>query len=252
MPFVERLLIMGGPGTGKTHQIVNVCTWLAERKKEMWVLDLEDKVEAFLSNQGGIPKNMHLKVALSWEEIRETIDVWKKEVKPGNWVAVDRMDLAWPMVQRWYTQQKYQEELADRMLKSAQAIKKTMMLVPRFDQGAWQVINESFEYVMTNILYLFRCNVLLTAGVKTSGDDASPFETFSNVGVMPRGQKELAHQPHTALLLSNTTERGHLGDVSRAWYCTTAKDLPGREYMDKELLFDLALQYLEKYAEVKA
>ena len=66
MPFSERILLMAGPGCGKTHQIVNVCAWLAERKKEMWVLDLEDKVEAFLSNQGGIPKNMHLKVVLSW------------------------------------------------------------------------------------------------------------------------------------------------------------------------------------------
>jgi len=247
MSLVERLLIMGGPGTGKTHQVVNVCSWIAEQKKEMWLLDLEDKVEAYLSNQGGPPKNMHLKVALSWEEIREVIDEWKKEIKPGNWVAVDRVDLAWPMVQRWYTQQKYKEELADRLLKSAKSINKPMMIVPRFEQGAWQVINAAYEYVLTNILYIFRCNVLLTCGVTLPRDDASPFETFSNVGVIPRGQKELAHQPHTALLLSDTTERDHSGKVSRAWYYTTAKDLPGREYMDREPLFDLSIQYLERY-----
>jgi len=245
---VERVLLMGGPGTGKTYHIAEVCRWLAERDKEMWVLDLEDKVEAFLAGQGGIPENMHLKVALMWEEIREVIDEWKGKVKVGNWVAVDRVDLSWPMTQRWYTQQRFKEELADRMLKSAQSITPSAMMIPRFAEGAWQVINENYDYFITNILYLFRCNVLLTAGVRASGDDVSPFETFSNVGVVPRGQKELPHQPHSVLLLGNETERDRLGKVvSRSWHYTTAKDLPGREYADKEMLFSFPLQYLEQH-----
>jgi len=246
----ERLLLMGGPGTGKTHHIVNVCSWLAEKGKEMWILDLEDKMEAFLSEQGGVPKNMHLSVATSWEDVRETIDKWKTSggVKQGHWIAVDRMDLSWPMVQRWYTHQKYEEELADRLLRTAKGMKSAAMLIPRFPEGAWQVINESYDYVMTNLLYVFRCNVLLTAGVRAPQDDVSPFEVFSNVGVAPRGQKELPHQPNTVLLLSSATERNHLGRIeSRSWNVTTAKDLPGREYMDEETLFDFSIQYLERY-----
>lgn len=247
MSLAERILLMGGPGTGKTHHLVMVCRWLAEHKKEMWVLDLEDKVEAFLHGQGGIPPNMHLEVALSWEEVRATIDKWKAaKIKPGNWVAADRIDLVWPMVQRWYTQQRYNEELADRMLRSAKAITPTAMLIPRFPEGAWQVINEQYDYLMTNLLYLFRCNVLLTAGVRPPSSDLSPFETFSNVGVSPRGQKELPHQPHTVLLLSSQTEKSRTS-VTRSWMYTTAKDLPGREYVDQELLFDFAAQYLSQY-----
>ena len=243
----EKILLMGGPGTGKTHQLMETCRWVEERGKEFWVLDMEDKVNTFLLGPEDTPKNLRLSVALNWEEVRALIDDWKTKIKPGNWVAVDRVDILWPMVQRWYVQERYKEELADRMLKSAKAITGSAMMIPRFAEGAWQVINEHYDYVIFNLLYGFRCHVLLTAGVRAPQDDVSPYEVFSNVGVAPRGQKELPHQPNTALLLSNKTERDRIGNVTRSWYYTTAKDIKGREYVDQEMLLDFTVQYLERY-----
>lgn len=245
----ERILLMGGPGTGKTHHIVSVCNWLAESGKEMWVLDLEDKMEAFLHNQGGIPKNMHLAIALSWEEIRGVIDSWTGKIKENNWVVVDRVDLSWSMAQHWYSQQRFNEELADRLLRSAKSVTGSAMMIPRFPEGAWQVINMNYDYFISRIMYLFRCHVLLTAGVSAPREEGPhPFETFSSVGVTPRGQKELAHQPNTVFLLSSVVERNRQGNVtSRSWNYTTAKDLPGREYVDNEPLLDFSIQYLERY-----
>jgi len=244
----ERILLMGGPGTGKTHHLVEVCRWLADQGKEMWVLDLEDKVGAFLHGQGGVPKNMHLVVALSWEEVRKCIDDWKGKIKKDHWVAVDRVDLAWAFARRWYAVERYKLELADKMLKSAKSVPEASMFIPEFPRGAWEVINETYDYFITNILYLFRCNVLLTTGITSSREDAGPFEVFSSVGLAPRGQKELAHQTHTALLLSSQIERDRMHKVTRSWHYTTAKDLPGRDYVTEEPLYDFVAQYIELYA----
>lgn len=237
--MTERILLMGGPGSGKSHQLVNICK--AVSPSEMWVLDLEDKLRPSLESSGGVPPNMHLEFAYQWEEIRKVVEGWKEAVKPGHWVAVDRMDLTWPAVQRWYTQQKYNEELADRLLHSAQSMKGSTMQIPRFDQGAWQVINAQYEYVMLILLYGLRANVLLTSGVRAVGDDASPYEAIGGLYVLPRGQKELAHQPHSVLLLTTKREDRHGGDLQ--WHVSTAKDLPGREYFEKERLYDLSIQY---------
>ena len=141
----ERILLMGPPSSGKTFQLLRVYDTLTEQGVDCHIIDLEDKVEASIISQGlKLPKNFS--VATSWEEYREAVS--GINLKPNNWVLVDRVDLSWPAVQRWFTQQKYEEELADRMLKKSLEMKKSSMFIPRFDQGSWQVINEAYESTM--------------------------------------------------------------------------------------------------------
>ena len=239
----ERVLLMGSPGTGKTYQVVQVARYLEILNTRIFLVDLEDKCEGMLNGLGW-PKNLELFTAFTWEELKanddSVTDKIMKTAKPGEWIAVDRIDLSWPMVQRWYVQQKYQEELSDVMLEKAKGIKKSFMVAPRLDQGSWQVINEAYETFILNIMYKSRCNILMTTGIKVPEDN--PMDVYGNLKVAPRGQKELPHQPHSTFLLTQDKVGRTLN-----WYITTGKDLPGRKWFDREVLHDISIQYLNDY-----
>ena len=234
---------MGSPGSGKTYQMVKCAEAICkEGKHKVYAVDLEDKLEGMLIGTGNLNLvNFKWWKAFSWEELKVIREELEKLVQPGDWLMIDRADLPWPAVQRWYTQQKYNEELADVMMKKAMAIKNSFMVAPRFDQGSWQVINEQYDSFMGFILYRSRANVLLTTGIKAASED-TPLDTYGSLGVLPRGQKELGHQPHSVFLLNQ--ERQGKGT---AWKITTAKDLPNRTYFDHEDLFDFSVQYLALY-----
>lgn len=198
-------------------------------------------MSAMFESEGKPMTGIDLSVAFEWHELEAIRERYEREVKPNEWIMIDRMDLTWPMVQRWYTRKKYDEELAVLMLKKAQEIKKSFMVAPRFDQGSWQVINEAYETFVLTILYKLRCNVVMTAGIQ-GADENSPMDLFGGLGIKPRGQKELGHQPHSVFLLRQLKEKGQL-----IWTITTGKDLPKRERFDGMPIWDFAIQYLALY-----
>jgi len=249
----ERILLMGPPGSGKTYQLVKVALYLEELGIPIYAIDLEDKLEPMvLGLVERIPSNMKLYTAFSWEElktgyvkdnahIKSVLNEIEDLVKPGEWIAIDRVDLSWPIVQRWFTQQKYNEELADRLMEKSKQLKGSSMHIPRFDQGSWQVINEQYESFILSILYKHRCNILLTTGIR-GADENNPLDIYGSLRVMPRGQKEIGHQPHSVFLL--TQEK-----VGRSitWRITTGKDLPNRELFERDELLDFSISYLGNY-----
>lgn len=249
----ERILLMGPAGCGKSTQVINVCKYLQKFKKSMYVIDLEDKMEATLG--GELPSNMKLYPVFEWTEskskvsaggMNEVTDEILSKVGIDDWIVIDRMDLAWPLVQRWYVKTRYNEDLAERMMNGAVAMgEKKSMMMPRVDQGSWQVINEQYDSVISKLLYKSRCNIIMTTGIK-SGDDSSPFDIYGNVSVAPRGQKEIAHQPHSAFLLGQKKERDR-GSYNMVWNITTAKDLPNRIYFDNDPITNFAEEYLDMY-----
>ena len=249
----ERILLMGPPGSGKSHQILQVAFSLKDYGIPMYAIDLEDKLEAMLLGQGK-PENLTLYSTFDWDAdsdkdypggVKQVVETILEKVKPGDWIGVDRADLMWPMVQRWFTQKKYEEELAERMMKKSMQMKKSSMFIPRFDQGSWQVINEQYESQIMSILYKSRCNIILSSGIRGISEE-NPMD-IGRLGVLPRGQKELGHQPHSLFLLGQE-KKGR----DRTWLITTDKDLTGREYFEREPLYDFSLQYLSLYYNSKA
>jgi len=238
-PSRERILLMGSPGTGKTKQLLDVAAYLEDIDKGIEIIDLEDKISAYIKSSGLMPTKMELQVALTWDDLIDALDKIESRIKPDSWIGIDRIDLAWEYVQRWYTNKRYEETLASKIMSTAISMgKKKSMFVPRFDEGSWQVINENYTEFIGGVLYRTRCNIILTAGIK---DAQSSIDIFGNLGVVPRGQKEIGHQPHSVFLLSQKKE------TSRSWTITTAKDLPGRKVFAGDTLFDFADQYLAEY-----
>jgi len=245
----ERILLMGAPGTGKSEQLLNIAEYLEADGIPMYIMDLEDKLGAMLENRDRIPSNIELYTTFAWDEpqtsnfnggIKQVTEIITEKVKPGDWIGIDRVDIAWPIVQRWFTQQKYNETLAEKMMEKSKQMTKSSMFIPRFDQGSWQVINEQYEEFILSILYRSRCNILLTTGIKGI-DDNNPSD-IGRLGVLPRGQKEIGHQPHSVFLLQQKKI-----DRKTSWRITTDKDLKKREYFENDELIDFALQYLSLY-----
>lgn len=252
---------MGSPGTGKTTQLVNIARMLEEHDKPLYVIDCEDKLSPMLNSlpSADAPDNIQMRVAYEWNNenenesegegtgFKQAVDWLEQVTSPGDWIAVDRMDLAWSFVQRWYAEYKYNEDLAEMLAKRGASMKKSSMFVPSFDGGAWQVIKAQYEWQALKLLYRLRCNVVFTSGIKVvEGDDksaAANAELFGNLGLLPRGEKEIGHQPLSVFLLTQKRTGQKM-----SWRITTGKDLPGRDYFDHEKVTDFSVQYVEKYA----
>lgn len=237
----ERILLMGSPGSGKSTQLLHVYDYVTELGVPMFLIDAEDKLGAMLEASGRAEVKPY--VAFDMEGLDEAAKQISEQVKPGNWLGIDRVDLIWAWAQRWYTQQKYDEDLASHMLQQAKSMKaKSSRYIPRFDQGAWQVINERYESMFLKLFYQLRCNVILTSGIRSTGQEESPKDIFATLDVMPRGQKELGHQPHSVFLLEERRKQHE-----RLFFISTGKDLSNRGYFFEEPLFDFSLQYLDQY-----
>ena len=237
----ERILLMGPPGAGKSTQLLNVVSYVGELGIKCHVIDLEDKITALLGNQ--IPKNMTLYSCVSWEELIEARDKILAVCKPDEWIMVDRVDLAWSFVQRFFTQKKYNIELAERLLDKSVDMKKRAMFIPRFDAGDWPTINENYESFIGFVFYRSRCHALVTSGIRAVDSDNPKDVDIFSLGINPRGQKELGHQPISAFLLQDA-KKGKEHD----YLITTAKEgTKGRVQFDHETLMDFTIQYLSLY-----
>ena len=234
----ERVLLMGPPNSGKSYQLIRVYQALLEQGKEMAIIDLEDKLSATMEGlKLSLPRKFY--VCLTWEEYVEAIN--KLNMRENEWIGVDRIDLSWSYVQRWYSQEKYQRELSEKLLESAKQMKKASMFTPMFTQGDWQPVNEAYDSATLKLLYRSRCNIIMTTGIRGADSD-NALDVFSSLGVTNRGQKELQHQPHSAFLLFQRKR-----DRQLHWYITTGKDLPNRLLFEDEEIFDFFLQYVSNY-----
>ena len=232
----ERLLLMGPPDSGKTYQLIQVYLALKDIGIEMALFDMEDKLSAFLSAKK-IPFPKFFQSCLTWEEYVDAVSAI--DIKPGGWIGIDRMDLNWSRVQDWYSREKYDRDLAEQLIGRDKLLTKRATFIPRFDESSWQTINANYDESFYKLVYRTRCNIVMTSGIQDIPE--GKFDTFG-LGVSPRGQKELGHQPHTVFLL---VQRQQLN--RRYWEITTAKDLPNRPLFHKEELFDIWYQYLVNY-----
>ena len=249
MTVRERTLFMGGPGTGKTTTLLKIGEYFAtELKRPVFAIDLEDKLEATCEGEyGKVPDWLNMNIATEgqkqqWEQLRAISQLIIEKTKPGDCILFDRVDLSWVAVRRWYSQEKFDKDLAERMLDSSKAMgKKSAMFTPEFDQGGWEVVGENYSSVVLKLVYGFGCNVFMTSGIQ---DAITPGMDVFAIGVKPRGQPDLAHQPHSVFLLHQNREKQKDGKYKTEWLVTTAKDIKGRPTFENEPV-NFVTQYLD-------
>jgi hypothetical protein len=236
-PLKERILTIGTFGTGKSRGWLKVAEWLqrTESPGMVYVLDTDSAATRMLAAPGefGDLGNVTVAEAYEWGEYERTVDAWLPILRPHDWLVVDFASSAWDAVQDWYTETMYKQDIASFFLQAAMNQKAGNPLDGWKD---WSIINRVYRRWIDKIIHKVPCHVYMTSPVETlrDTDSAENRAVFGRFGVRPRGQKHLAHQVHSVLLLQTTGGQ---------WFLNTIKDR-GRPVHAGLELTDFAIDYL--------
>ncbi|HUW56761.1 MAG TPA: AAA family ATPase [Planctomycetota bacterium] len=242
----ERILVMGGFGTGKTSDWLNIAKWSKETGSDarFYVLDTDASVSHMLTVPGGQYEgldNVVLYECFDWMEYVGALKASIAAHRPGlDWIVVDFVGTAWEAVQEYYVQERYQaDDLAEFFMEQALA---RSSKAPLDGWKDWSVINRLYKSFQNALIHKHSAHLFLTSGVKVIGDneDRSVRALFGPHGVRPVGQKHLGHIPHT-VLYAQAIRPGEI-------FVTTIKDRERRILDGTVQQGEFALDYLVNVA----
>lgn len=230
----ERILLYGGPGSGKTHAYLTIASLLQHygHPGKMRIMESDlgstQRMHALV-----FPHLANIEIAPceEWEDYEKALERFRKASLPHDWIVLDLSCRSWDAVQEAYSQAVYKKDLADHMLSERQKHKGGAI-----DQAGWGVIKSMYRAFVRDLLLVPKCNVLMcaTADQLSDTDNAITRSTFDWVGHKPAGEKKFAHHPDTVIYFQQ--RRGGV------YWAQTIKDR-GRQRMDQEIKF-FATEYL--------
>ena len=236
----ERILVFGGAGSGKSY------AWMKLAKKftssNFYVIDTEIGASRSLEEFPDVVSRVSIFPVVDWTEYKDALKVIQSKCTANDWVVVDMMDKTWSAVQRYFIAQIFDQEMGEYFLEARKKMKKdSKSLFGGRDSALkgwtdWATINRLYQDFALPLIYRFPANLFMTSSAQSvSEEDGKEVrELYGPYGIKPVGQKDLAHQPDTVLMLAHTRE---------GYYMTTIKDRGGRKYVDKQPLVDFGLQY---------
>lgn len=249
----ERILAMGGPGTGKSRAVLSIAKRI---NGTMHVIDNDNAYDRMLDYQNDLT-NVEVYPAQDWDTTVIAAKNIIASIERDDWLVVDILSPTWQMVQDWFSENVYGDDLASYMLRARQAVethnekvrennekgkdkqKETRNLQPFDGFMDWSVINPQYKKFMA-MLRNAPAHVFCTAEVDpVNKQDAVDVQDLYPMGVKPRGQKRLGHDFATILLM---TKRGQ-----GRWEMTTIKDRERRE-LEHEAVGDFSMNYLVRVA----
>jgi len=236
----ERILGLGGFGSGKTSMYLNIAKWSKETGSDarFHVIDTDNAVQHMLSvptSQYKDLDNVIVTEVAEFPEYIDALDAANASIRSGlDWLCVDFASQAWDAAQEYYVGQIYKKGMAEFFLQQAQLRSGSSPLDGWKD---WSVINRLYKGFSERIIRS-QGHVFLVAGAKALGDkeDRSVRALFGSHGVRPTGQKHLGHIPHTILLTRVATP----GEI----FLTTIKDRERPVLDGTAQLGEFALDYL--------
>lgn len=239
----ERILSMGGPGSGKTRQWMDIALRAHKTGSDarFRCLDTDFTVDRMLSGErfaglhvddGG---NIEHTLVDSYDVLMDGLKGYRAITRPQDWLIVDMMSFVWPAVQGYYTAQVFGEELGSFFLAAREAEK------DREFEGwtDWKVINKLYQD-FTGPLYRLQGHLFATASIDKTGDkdDEAVKRMFGKFGVKPVGQKHSGHLFHTILWsFPESTKAGE------EWHVTSVKDRERKMLVDQKWT-DFSVDYL--------
>lgn len=254
----ERLLVYGLAGSGKTRGYLSILKLAAMTGSDAkgYVIDSDGGSVAHMLGASDtfakIRDRVEIHEVYEWPDWVEAANRIQKAAKPGDWVLIDMISDAWDAVQNYVTEQVYECDRGDFMLGYRLKIQKQRKNkgnnkgeAPANDQVDWQAIKALYKQFMAMIYLRTKANVYATASQRDlrtdyMADSKDLRRMFGEVGVLPQGEKNLAHRFHTVLLCTGSQSKGE-------WALTTIKDRE-REAMEDHQVKDFARDYLIKIA----
>lgn len=236
----ERILVMGGFGSGKTSCWLNIAKWSQQSGSDakFYVLDTDSSVRHMVSvpgSQYGDLQNLIISEVYDWPEYIKALEDAVSKVRPHlDWIVVDFVSTAWEAVQEHYVDLVYKTEISEFFLDQAVA---KQSKAPLDGWKDWSVINRMYKRFANTLIHRHNGHVFMVAGAKAISDteDRSVRALFGAHGVRPTGQKALGHTPHTVIL----NKVGAPGEI----FLTTVKDRE-RPVLEVQRLHEFALDYL--------
>jgi hypothetical protein len=235
----ERILALGGPGSGKTYGWLRLANYF--RNSTFYVIDSEVGAERSLKEFPQL-SNVQIYPVVDWSEYRDAQKEIASKCVEGDWAVIDMVDKAWSAVQKYYIGEIFDQDMGEYFLEARKKIKKDAKSLFAGRDAAlkgwtdWPVVNRLYEDFIFSLVYRVPAHLYMaTAGQAVSDDDAQDIrDLYGPYGIRPSGQKQLAYQPDTVFLLTHRKD-GH--------YITTIKDRGGRRYFDHQRLHNLPVQY---------
>ena len=141
--------------------------------------------------------------------------------KEGDWLVIDMVDKVWEYAQAHFVHVMHGVDMDAYLTSIRQALPKDKKNLKPFEGLTdWPTINGIYRGWSDRTLmndrgiHIFGVSPMKAIDGRLTGEDMK--EMFGNLGVYPAGQKHLAHQFHTVLLMSQA--KGNL------WKADTAKD----------------------------
>jgi len=240
----ERILAMGNWGSGKTHSWATIAKWYRSTGTPgtFYVIDTDNTTLRTLEAYDDWEQNVVVEEALDWVELAAATTKFLEGAEPDDWLIIDSIDKPWSYVQDYYIAEMFGTDSADFFFQARLAGNKGSPLADGHGTN-WQVINRLYQrWIMPIIRFQGHVYAATPAQAVTEpdnsgkgGDSREIRETFGRMGVRPSGQKGLAFQMHTVLLMQS---RG-----KDEWTLTSAKDR-SRDLLVGQPMHDFCLNYL--------
>lgn len=251
----ERILVMGGFGSGKTHQFLLTARALPESR--IWIIDTDDSYPRMFGTEfkdlesqvGSGPRDrIRLYQVYDWKSYVSAKDEIVSKAQEGDWVSIDMASSVWQAVQGYFVQAVFEQNIEDYFIEARKILAsrgdKTAKGREAKNLGAlkgwldWPVVNKLYDSFILPLTYQCKGHLYIATKAQnvSSDDDGDVQNLYGSYGVKPAGQKDLGYQAQTVFLLQQGKQQGK-------WEISTVKDR-GRKMYDHAPLVSLPRQYL--------
>lgn len=199
--YRERLLVFGGPATGKTRGAIDIALMsIASGSNAFFhVIDTDDSWMDMAD--GLIPSDRYrCWPARNYEAVDAALEVIIKQARKGDWIIFDKAGEMWKFTQQYYLMRAENKTRADTLLDAARKGKKGWDI---FREINFSVVNALYDEVMGPLLFETPAHTYLTASASAlyDNDSKEARDLFGRIGMKPEAQKGLPYQVRTILYL---------------------------------------------------
>ncbi|RKZ12911.1 hypothetical protein DRQ53_14095 [bacterium] len=227
----ERILLMGGAGSGKTRAWLSIADMARKTKSDakFYVIDTDFAVERMLS--AGFEKlrdygSLEVVTPFEFPDYTSAAEDFRKRMGPDDWLIVDLMNHAWEEVQNHYSNEVFGKSKGDYFLEVRKGLKDASKGFQAFEGWTdWNIIKPMYTDFANKVYFGHKGHTLICTSAravdrgsrgKGSADPKEIIQAFGHIGFRPEGEKRTAHNVHTVLLMSQKNDE--------TWNVDTGKD----------------------------
>jgi len=250
-PLLERILLYGGPDSGKSRALLTVAKWHQKRGSDavFYIVSNDMGYHPLLMPGGEFDEleNVVVEDVVSMDDHFAAVRQFNKKIRPHDWLVVDLLDAVWAAAQDEYAEKEWGVDLAEHW---ATDRPKGSDEYP-VSGWEWGPINKRYRSFAMNEVMRCRGHVMCMSGQRPlkepsksgkGGEDPSLAAIYRRIAWVPQGQKDDTHRFHTVLHLTPNAKRDK-------WTMTTARErAAARRDLVGAPLKDFFLDYLKGVA----